>query len=401
METKKYNILVITELFPNQEYPYLGGFVYNQLDYLNKYYNIIVIAPRFFGFRLSYPKKINENDFTIYNTRQPILPLSIIRRLFNVNKSKISSWNKYFIHRKIIKLAHRINKKIKIDLIIGHESGIGDEACFIGNQLNIPSIFHLHGLFNYHQTEFGKDKTDKILLNIEKAKQIISVSNIAIDSYKQHGLKNKNISIIPNLINPSKDNLSINEEWNNIIKNKKVILSIGWFVKEKRIEQVIELANSIQDRDDFVVLIIGQGKQEKYYNQLIEKFNLKNKVYIVGPITPEKISFFYQNCYVLIHPSVIDSFSMTCLEAMSYKKPIICTKNIGITEYIENNKEAFIIDPDNQEQLKEKALILLNNPELAKNMGESAFQTSQKFYKEIIGEKIKTIYDREIQSHIK
>jgi glycosyltransferase involved in cell wall biosynthesis len=401
MEIKKYNILVITELFPNQEYPYLGSFVYNQLDYLKKYYNITVIAPRFLGFKLFYPKKINENDFTIHNIRQPILPLSIIRRLFNINKSKISSMDKYFIHRKIIRLAKRINKNTKIDLIIGHESGIGDEACFIGNQLNIPSIFHLHGLFNYHQTEFGKNKIDKIILNIEKANQIISVSNIAIESYKQHGLKNKNISIIPNLVNPPKEDSLINEEWGNIIKNKKVILSIGWFVKEKRIEQIIELANNIKDRDDFVVLIIGQGKKEKYYNQLIEEFNLKNKVYIVGPITPEKISFFYQNCYVLIHPSIIDSFSMVCLEAMSYHKPIICTKNIGITEYIKNNKEAFTIDPDNQEQLKEKTLILLNNPELEKNMGENACQTSQKFYKEIIGEKIKTIYDREIQSYIK
>jgi glycosyltransferase involved in cell wall biosynthesis len=321
-----------------------------------------------------------------------------LRRLFNIDKSKISSWNKYFINRQIFNLSKKINKNEKIDLIVGHESGIGDEAACIGRKLNIPSIFHLHGLYEYHKQTFGVSNLKKILSNLEKSTQIISVSKIAIGSYLNNGLENNRISIIPNLITRPDVDMQIENNWLDICKNKKVILCVGWFVEEKRIEQAINLVHELIERGDFILLIIGQGQQEKYLLGLIKQYDLENKIYIVGSVPPLKMPFFYKLCNFLIHPSIVDSFSMVCLEAMNNRRPIICTKNIGLTEYISDSKEGFIINPDNIAELKQKVLELLNNPDLEKTMGLEAFETSQKFYPEIVGEKIKEIYDRAITS---
>jgi len=401
MFIQKKNILVITELFPNESCTYLGSFVYNQLDYLKKYYNITLIVPRYFGFKIFYSRKFIKDGFTVYNMRQPSLFLSIVRRLFDIDKTKISSLSKELINKKISKLAKKINKRKHFDLIVGHESGIGDKSCFVGYELHIPTIFHLHGIFEYHKKGFGEKSMEQILLNLEKANQIISVSNVAINSYKNNGLKNQNISIIPNLIKNEETTVLLDKKWKDIIKNKKVILSVGWLVKEKKVDQIIAMAEKLRQRKDFVVLIIGQGEEENNYAQQIIDKHLENIVYIVGPIKPNKIAAFYKACDFLIHPSTVDSFSMVCLEAMSYGKPIIYNKNIGIAEYIEDGKEGFVVEPNNEQQLFEKTVILLDDNKQKDTMGVAAHNTSLKFKSEIIGEKIKEIYEKQITAKSK
>ncbi|MFA6513915.1 MAG: glycosyltransferase family 4 protein [Patescibacteria group bacterium] len=398
MEGKKYNILVITELFPNDDFPYLGSFVYNQLNYLKKYYNFTIICPQFFGFKIFYKKKTIKNDFTIHRMRQPILPLSIIRKIFNIEEKKILLLSKYITRVRILSLAKKINIKEHFNLIIGHESGIGDEACYVGANLNIPSIFHLHGIYNYHLDRLGSRSINNVISNIEQAKNIVSVSKIAIESYFNGGLQNKKVSIIPNLLSKTEHIPDLRKDLKEIVKNKKVILSVGWLVKEKKIEQIIRLAHRIKEREDFIILIVGQGGEYNNHNKMIKSLGLENIVYLVGAINPEKMNALYNICDFLIHPSIVDSFSMVCLEAMGNRKPIICTKNIGMAEYIKNGKEGFIVEPENDKQLQQRVLELLNDDSLRKSMGDNAFKTASNFYSEIIGEKIKEVYDRAIKS---
>lgn len=401
MNNSKKNILIITELFPNESYPYLGSFVYNQLDYLKRYYNITLITPRYFGFRIFYPKKKTLGEFTIYSIRQPSLLLSLARKIFNIRRSKIYSWNSKLMSEKVCKIAKDISGTQHFDLVIGHETGSGDIASLVGKMLNIPSVFHLHGLFEYHKNEFGLKKMQDVVLHLEQTQHIISVSRLAINSYHNNGLKNKNISIVPNLVNENRTNSQLDSYWANVVNNRKVVLAISWLNKEKRIDQVIMLAEKIRSRQDTVILIIGEGEEAAGYRKLIKDKHLEKTVYMVGPVSPAQINAFYGVCDFLVHPSIVDSFSMVCLEAMSFGKPIICTKNIGITEYIKNGREGFIIDPDNLQQLFEKTVILLNSAELGVDMGKIAYETSREFSKEIVGEKIRDIYEEQISSQIK
>ena len=389
---KKNNILIITELFPNKRFPQLGTFVVNQVDYLKQYYNITIITPVYFGFKLFYKKEIKENGISIIRVRQPILILSIIRRLFKVPKHVIFSWNKYFISKKIYKTAKKLNNNKDFKLIIGHESGAGDEACLVAEKLNKPSIFHLHGIYEYHLKSFGKTGMKKILKNINKASYIISVSGVAINSYIKNNLIVSNTSTIPNILNKNICSYQ-NVEWEHVMKNKKVILGVGWLVKEKGFNNLITIAKKLKNYKDVLIIIIGNGPEYKNYQNLISELDLKN-IHIIKKVEPKNIGFFYKNSYVLVHPSEVDSFSMVCLEAMSYGKPIICTDRIGIAEYIKNEQEGFIIELNDNNQLFKKILTLIENQTLKKEMGRKAYITSQNFKYDIIGKQINNIYKK-------
>lgn len=173
-----------------------------------------------------------------------------------------------------------------------------------------------------------------------------------------------------------------------------------FFLKEKRFEQVINAAAELKGKygDSFVVLMIGRGGLEGYYKKLIKEKNLENQIYIVGQIPPSEMMSYYNGYDFLAHPSIVESFSMACLEAASAGKPFICTSNIGLTEYITPNKEAIIISPDDQNAVVKKMELLLIDEKLREKMGEADRLTAQKFLWKNQIRKTLSVYEQLIRS---
>ena len=150
--------------------------------------------------------------------------------------------------------------------------------------------------------------------------------------------------------------------------------------------------------ESFIILMIGRGELKTTYQKLIQYNKLEKYIYIVGQVHPAEMMSYYSACDFLVHPSIIESFSMACLEAASAGKPFICTSNIGLTEYITPNKEAFIIPPDNIEALTEKMDILVGDKKLREQMGGAAKQTAEIFTWDRQIHKTLAIYEQLIQA---
>ncbi|MBU0597478.1 glycosyltransferase family 4 protein [Patescibacteria group bacterium] len=376
----KPNILIITQLFPNAYNPAIGTFIVDQLHALKQYFNITVITPYSVSLRFILSNKqksiINDNGLEIYYIKYHPFWLSLLQWLRIIRNKQASLINKRYVRYKIIKQAKKLHNKKRFILVHGHEIYIGDEASLIGNILKIPSLITIHGLYPQHLATFGKGVLKQAVDNLKNMNVLICVSKNAANTYQK--IVNKQIHIIPNGINiPSPK--SITPYWQNVMKNKIVLMTIGSFVPEKRIEMVIQANHQlIQNKiNNFITLIIGKGPKKKYYQELIQSKQLHNNVYIINELPPKQLINFMACCHVLIQPSVVESFSMVCLEAMSLKKPFICTASTGIAEYITNDQQGYIIDPDNQNQLLEKLTLLINDKQQREKMGQAGYLTAQ------------------------
>lgn len=109
-------------------------------------------------------------------------------------------------------------------------------------------------------------------------------------------------------------------------KNKKVIFSLGRFGKNKGFEYLIKSAKYLSD--DYIVCIGGSGdeKLKRKFLEIIKSNNLENKVLLLGKITRNDLKYYYTNCHIFVLPSIQESYGIVLVEAMSFKKPIICTK---------------------------------------------------------------------------
>ena len=399
MLNDKPSLLIITEPFPNINNRFLGTFVVNQINELAKLYNIVVITTQ--SPTISNPfvkriqKKILNDNLRVYHIKYYPLWLVGLKFLKVISSNTLCYLNKKFTSKKIIKLAINIHREFKFDLVHGHEVYIGDESSKVGKILNIPSIFTLHGLYNYHVKCFGKKTVDLSMDNLNHFNEFISVSKIAADSYLNNGLEIPKIEIIPNGISYSYNQKPTNKI-TSFTKNKTVLLSIGFFAPEKRINQSIKALHHLKllGYHDIVLLIVGLGKLEINLKKLVNKLNLQDSVLFTGQIFPDKMSSIYSVTNILVHPSIIDSFSMVCLEAMSHGIPIICTKNIGIVEFIRPGIDSIVIDPDNQIQLQDAIINLINDQNLSSSIGRQAKKTTQTLSIDKQIQKLKVIYEQ-------
>ena len=83
---------------------------------------------------------------------------------------------------------------------------------------------------------------------------------------------------------------------------------------------------------------------------------------------------------------------MVLLDALAMGKPVIVTKTVGTVDYVEDGKTGLLVEPGNVLQLKEKIVLLTNNPELRKTLGKNAkIIWQEKFTGNVLRQKITNV----------
>ena len=165
---------------------------------------------------------------------------------------------------------------------------------------------------------------------------------------------------------------------NSILNNKDevfTLLSVGRFVKLKRIEDVLKACKVIdQDGFDFKFKIIGEGRLSKKYISLIKKYNLQSKVTIVGKLSQREVKEQMKDANALILSSDYrEGWGTVLNECMNeYCIPIVSSA-AGSSAYLVDNKKCGYIykvrDVDGIVRIIED---LINNKELKENMAIAA-----------------------------
>src|SRR3989338_6026097 len=200
MDQKKRPILLITELYPNSDNPFLGTFICSQIRELARYYRIVVIVPYCISIANLWKKQpihVHQENTDIYYIKQYPRWLAWLKKMplgiyFFINKK--------YIKYQILSIAKKLHNKYHFSLVHGHESYIGDEAVNIGKKLDIPSIVTIHGLYDYHKVAIGRAAMLNITANLNQANRLFAVSKVAAISYQKNGV-NREIHIIPNGLN--------------------------------------------------------------------------------------------------------------------------------------------------------------------------------------------------------
>lgn len=110
----------------------------------------------------------------------------------------------------------------------------------------------------------------------------------------------------------------------------------------------------------------------------------------LGPI-PD-ISPFYKNCSVYVQPTVTEGFGITVFEAMSYGRPVIVTEGAGVSEWVEDGKEGFVVPIRDAEAIRDKLLYYYNNLSEVERMGRNARKRAEDFSWDKIRQGYKQLY---------
>lgn len=220
---------------------------------------------------------------------------------------------------------------------------------YISTITGIGSAFQKKGILRKLLIFFMK-------ISLKKAEKIFFQNKENLEFY----LKNNIIKIgDTKLVKGSGVNL---KEFKCEIKEKKgtiKILFIGRIMKEKGIEEFLEIAENIKKlkKDKIEFYILGQF-EEKKYEKIIKKYEDKKIIKYLGIVSDVREEIKKVHC--LINPSWHEGMSNVLLEAGAMKRFLICSNISGCKEIVVNDITGFTFERKNSKELEKKILNFLD-----------------------------------------
>jgi len=262
--------------------------------------------------------------------------------------------------------------------------------------------------------------------NLKNASAIHFLIEQEKEDYLKTGLPLKRAIIIPNSLDI--EDYEIRNQYENtklrkgfrekfgISPDKKVILFLSRLNWIKGLDTLIPaFAGVIKKKPDCVLVLAGPDEKgyKKEIIKMIDEINIETSDVLrtsdVQDINPHKSAEISINqCFniiftgmligeekfaafresdVFVLPSYSENFGNVVLEAMYFGLPVIITKYVGISPSIKKAGAGLVINKD-EKQLAEAILKILDNPDLAKKMGEAGKQlVKTEFSSEKVAEK--------------
>jgi glycosyltransferase involved in cell wall biosynthesis len=154
----------------------------------------------------------------------------------------------------------------------------------------------------------------------------------------------------------AKENIGLKKKYN-------YLLFFGLIRKYKGLDILIEsMSEIIKKRNDVKLLIVGENYESiNKYKKLIKQNNLENSISFINYFISEmEIKYWFCASELVIQPYKKASQSGVTPLSFQFETPTVCTNISGLSEYIIDNKNGFLSNP-NSIDLAKKILMALNS----------------------------------------
>jgi len=257
----------------------------------------------------------------------------------------------------------------------------------IGTMLNVPYSLTTHAFDLYVKT--NKDITAFATMKKRKMRQAKFVVTVT-DYNKQYimrkfDIKGEKIKVIRIGVDANTfDEFDLSYPTDSKFK----ILQVGRFTAKKGHEYTIEACRKLNEKDiDFewnLIGVIGGESDKKYFEMCekkINKYGLKDNVFLQVSLPFNKIKKFFVQSHVLVVPSVtakngdIEGLPTVIIEAYLAKRPVIATYHSGIPEIVKDRENGFLVQEKDVGGITKSLIEINNNREMAYKFGLKGRET--------------------------
>ncbi len=162
------------------------------------------------------------------------------------------------------------------------------------------------------------------------------------------------------------------------LKNRKIILTVARLYPRKGHDMVLQALVEIKKRfPEVLYLIVGEGTNRKYLEDIVVSLNLADNVVFTGEV-PDIIDYL-DLCNVFVMASRedegVEGFGIVYLEAMARGKPVIGSRHGGIPEVISDGVTGYLVNPHDVSEIASTIIRVLSDPSTAKKMGDNGRKT--------------------------
>lgn len=197
-------------------------------------------------------------------------------------------------------------------------------------------------------------------------------------NYKVKHFGNKlNIAIIPNAVKKM-----IHQE----VAEQHQILCAGRLSYEKGPDRALKAFAKINDKSDWKLVFAGNGPMHDELEKMAQDLGLADKVSFLGKVN--NIDKLMSESAIFVLPSRLEGFPNALCEAMSIGMPCICFDSIATEDFIEHQKNGFVVKENDIDELSQTIEMLMNDAALRKEIGNNAKEIAQQLDASVIGNRV-------------
>lgn len=294
--------------------------------------------------------------------------------VYRIKQSSIIVGKFIFNSIKIRKKLNEIHTEYPIDIVEGSELSFA----FLPKSTSYKKVIRMHGGHHFFSVTLNKKpalwRSFQEKTSFKKADALIAVSKFVGETTQRLINFKLPFTVIYNFIdlnrfkNSSKDSFEENS-----------IVFVGTVCEKKGVKQLVEAFPLIKEKQPTAKLhLVGRDWKSKeitsysaYLKTMIPSEHI-NDIIFHGSVSYHAIPTFLEKAHVCVYPSHMESFGLTVVEAMAMEKPIVFSAIPPFKEIITDIKSGLQCNPFSATDMAEKISLLLENKELANQLGINA-----------------------------
>jgi glycosyltransferase involved in cell wall biosynthesis len=259
-------------------------------------------------------------------------------------------------------------------------------------RLGLPSVYEVRGLWEVtrgsRNPEWAKGNMFKYMARMEAdaaagATAVITITNALREEMIDRGVDGNKIMVVPNGVDtgrftpiPRDEDLAAELG----VQGKKVIGYVGSVLDYEGIELMLEATAAMSGRrDDFHVLVVGDGAELQRFQDFVRDNALESFVTFTGRVPHEDVERYYSLIDITPFPRlplpVCEMVSpLKPFEAMAMGKAVIASNVAALAEIVTPGLNGLLHEKGDAEALRVELERLLDNPELVERLGDQARQ---------------------------
>ena len=272
----------------------------------------------------------------------------------------------------------RFFKERKFDVVHTHSSKAGIIGRVAARSAGIPVVVHtVHGQAFHPREKAWKNKL-YIFLERFAAKycdRIYAVAQAMIDQCVEAKVapREKYQVVYSGMDTGRFSSCQRSEELRSklgIPQGVKVIATVARLFPLKGYEYVIPAAIKVlKQYPDTHFLFIGDGPMYDELHETLEKENIADKFHFAGLVAPDMVADYLAQADLLWHLSLREGLPRAVVQALAVGIPAIGFALDGTPEVVINGETGYVTAPEDIDDVAEKTMLILNNPESAEQMG--------------------------------